>query len=288
MPARQTLLIEPEPVQIESAPTHGGVRLAAIRSVVTVAALQGYDAPPPALWADQVVDAVLAKASGGGQAAKMPGEIGRRTDGTWVFRFPSTMAASLVKLKCEPMIEQGWFDEIEQPDKTKFILRQFVQTAGLFGRWSKKKTAGLELEINWPTTRGCGEVELLGRLFGTPDAAFVRDSLDVIPKLMVEGQRQLQNVEDRRKSQRLPTDLPIKLYPVADDGTILEMVSGKLRDISSGGLSCTVSGQPTSRYCFANFEGCGIADGLAVLLRLLRVNATGFEYVVGGKFRTDL
>jgi eukaryotic-like serine/threonine-protein kinase len=289
IPARQTLHVEPEPVQVLTAPHGAGIRLPAIRSVVTVAALQGFDAPPPALWADQIVDAVLAKAAAGGQPAKMPGEIGRRTDGTWVFRFPSTMAASLVKLKCDPMVENGWFDEVVQTDKNRFALRQFIQTGGLWSRFaSKKPSSGLEIEIVWPTARNCGEVEVYGRLIGTPDSAFVRDSLDAIPRLMAEIQRQLQNVEDRRKSQRLPTDRPIRLYPVADDGTILEMVSGKLMDISTGGLCCAVTGQPTSRYCFANFEGCGIADGLAVLLRLLRVNCTGFEFIVAGKFRTDL
>jgi eukaryotic-like serine/threonine-protein kinase len=289
IPARQTLQVEPEPVQLTTVPREMGIRLPAIRSVVTVAALQGADAPPPALWADQVVDVVLAKAAAGGQPAKMPGEIGRRTDGTWVIRFPSTMAASLVKLKCDPMVENDWFDEVVQIDRNRFALRQFIQSGGLWSRFASKKPAsGLEIEIVWPTTRNCGEVEVFGRLIGTPDSAFVRDSLDAIPRLMAEIQRQLQNVEDRRKSQRLPTDLPIRLYPVADDGTILEMVSGKLMDISTGGLCCAVSGQPTSRYCFANFDGCGIADGLAVLLRLLRVNCTGYEYVVAGKFRTDL
>lgn len=287
--ARQTVLVEPEPVQLAAAPATAGIRLHAIRSVVTVAALQGFDAPPPALWADQIVDAVLAKAAGGGQPAKMPGEIGRRVDGTWVLRFPSSMAASLVKLKCDPMIENGWFDEIVQLDKNRIALRQFMQTGGLWSRFSSKKPAsGLEIEVVWPVSRNCGEVEMFGRLIGTPEAAFVRDSLDAIPRLMIELQRQLQNVEDRRKSQRLPTDLPIRLFPVADDGSILTMVEGKLLDISSGGLCCTVAGQPTSRYCYANFVGCGIADGLAVLLRLLRVNCTGFEFVCAGKFRTDL
>jgi serine/threonine protein kinase len=287
IPARQTIHFEPEPVQL--APAQPGVRIPAIRSVVTVASLQGVEAPPPALWADQVVDAVLAKAAGGGQPPKMPGEIGRRTDGTWIFRFPSTMAASLVKMKCDPMIDLGWFDEVAQLDKHRIVLRQFVHSGGLWTRIAGKKSpSGLELEIVWPTARSCGEVELRGRLFGSPDSVFVRDSLDVIPRLMIEIQRQLQNVEDRRKSQRLPTDLPIRLYPVADDGTILDMVSGKLRDISTGGLCCAVTAQPTSRYCYANFEGCGIADGLAVLLRLLRVNVTGLEFVCAGKFRTDL
>lgn len=288
IPARQTVHYEPEPVKLEAAPSTPGVKLPAIRSVVTTAALQGYDAPPPVVWADQIVDAVLAKANGGGIAPKMPGEIGRRVDGTWVFRFPTTMASSMVRLKCEPMVESRWFDEIEQPDKTKILMKQFVQSGGLWNRWSGKKPAGLVIELNWPMTRGCVEVELLGRLFGAPDAAFVRDSLDVIPKLMIEIQRVLQNVEDRRKSQRIPTNLPIKLYPVADDGTIQPMVSGRLRDISTGGLACATTGQPTSRYCYANFEGCGIADGLAVLLRLLRVNFNGQDYAVSGKFRTDL
>ena len=287
--ARQTLHIEPEPVQLAPAPAKPGVRIPAIRSVVTLHALQGLDGPPPVLWADQIVDAVIAKAAAGGQPAKMPGEIGRRTDGTWVFRFPSTLAASMVKMKCDPMIDNGWFDEVVQVEKNRIAMRQFVQNGGIWSRLSNKKPAsGLEIEINWPITRACGEVEVLGRLIGSPDAAFVRDSLDVIPRLMAEIQRQLQNVDDRRKSQRLPTELPIRLYPVADDGTILEMVSGKLRDISTGGLSCAVTGQPTSRYCYANFQGCGIADSLAVLVRLLRVNVTGFEFICAGKFRTDL
>lgn len=287
-PARQTTHYEPEPVQLEATPTTHGVKLPAIRSVVTAAALQGFDAPPPVVWADQIVDAVLAQASGGGIAPKMPGEIGRRTNGTWFFRFPTTLACSMVRLKCEPMIESRWFDEITQPEKNRIVMKQFVQSGGLWSRFASKKPSGLEIELNWPISRGCGEVELLGRLFGTPDSAFVRDSLDVIPKLMVEIQRVLQNVEDRRKSQRIPTTQPIKLYPVADDGTIQPMVSGQLRDISTGGLACVTKGQPTSRYCYANFEGCGIADGLAVLVRLLRVNFNGQEYAVSGKFRTDL
>ncbi len=287
-PAQVTVLAEPEEVILETIGTKTGVQLASIRSVVTMAALNGQDANSPSIWADQIVDSVIAQAAGGGQHAKIPGEIGRKTDGTWVHRFPSSLSVSLVSLKCEPMMESGWFDEVKQVSKTVFALRQYVSAGGLWGRLSNKRVGGLEILVHWPLSRGCGEVETQGRLFGTPDAEFVQDSLDVIPKLMLEIQALLQNVEDRRKSLRIPTQMPVKLIPVADDGTIKPMVTGNLRDISTGGLSCVVNAQPTSRYCYVNFSGCGLADEMAVLLRLLRVNSNGFEFVVSGKFRTDL
>ncbi|QEL20938.1 serine/threonine-protein kinase [Limnoglobus roseus] len=283
----KTLFMEPEPLDLAPAPAAGGVRLPNIRSVVTVSTLLGFDVPQATIWADQIIDSVLAKAAAGGHAPKMPGDVGRRTDGTWVSRFPTTMHSSMLALKCEPMIDAGWFDEVAQTDTHQFALRQYIQAGGLWGRLSGKKS-GLEVTINWPTSRGCGEVELLGNLFGTPDAAFVRDSLDVLPKLMAEVRAQLQNVEDRRKTPRLPTNLPVTLYPIGDDGAVLPVINARCRDVSAGGLCCTTAVQPETRYCFAAFEGCGVADGMAVLLRLQRVQPNGYEYVLSGKFRTDL
>jgi serine/threonine protein kinase len=288
-PAPKTECFDPpDPVELAAAPALQGVKLPGIRSVVTVSALQGFDAPQSVLWADQIIEAVLAKAAAGANPPKMPGEIGRRTDGTFVSRFPTTMAASMLRTKCEPMVEAGWFDQIEQPDRHTYVLRQYMQTGGLWSRLAGAKKAGLELTVHWPTSRGCGEVELFGKLFGDPTAVFVRDSIEVIPQLMEELRTAFQNVEDRRKTPRLPTDMPVTLYPVGDDGSIQPVVTARCLDVSAGGLGCYALTPPTSRYCFAAFQGCGIADGMAVLVRLLRVFFNGQQHVICGKFRTDL
>ena len=278
-----------DPIDLTVTPEAQFVQLPAIRSVVTVSSLLGFDSPPSTVWADQLIDTVLTAAAGNGRAPKIPGDIGRRADGTWICRFPTTMVPDVVGLKVEPMIDDGWFDAFEAIDKATFVLRKVAPATGMWGRISGKKPSGLEVVLRWPTGHGgCGEVEATGSLFGAPEAAFVRESLDLIPRLISELRHLFRNVEDRRKSPRISATFPVTFYPITDDGLVLASIPGRCRDLSSGGLSAVTGAKPTSRYLFAAFEGCGQAEGTAILVRLLRVQNTGYEYAIAGRYRTDL
>jgi len=110
----------------------------------------------------------------------------------------------------------------------------------------------------------------------------------LIPRLISELRHLIRNVEDRRKSPRISATFPVTFYPITDDGQVLASIPGRCRDLSSGGISAVTGAEPTSRYLFAAFEGCGQAEGTAILVRLLRVQNTGYEYAIAGRYRTDL
>jgi hypothetical protein len=285
VPAPQAAVeFTPSPLDDEPEVEAGLVVLDAIRSVVPVARLLGADAPDPHLDAAAFAAAVVQAAAGGGPAPHAPGDVTRHTDGTWACQFPSTVPATVVPLKLG-VVRESWGFAIEQPDPTQVLLRR---TAGGGGFFSGKKF-GYEVSVILPTTgKLLGEIAVHGRLFGTPDAKFARESLDLVPKVLAEVRGQLNNVADRRKHPRLACELGLTLYPVHSDGSIDAAVPVKCRDVSVGGVGFDVVGKVQTKYVYAAFEGVAATAGLAVLVRLVRVQNAGGERSYGAQYRTDL
>ena len=277
---QEAVEIAPAEVEVEA----GMVVLDAIRSVMPVAALIGMGGGTPHLGSGAFAAAVVAAAAAGGHVPELPGDTGRLADGTWVCQFPSTVPASVVPLKLV-VIHDHWGVSLEQPDPTHLVLRRVAGGGGFFGG----KKFGYEVSVLLPAAgKPVGEVTVLGRVFGTPDAKFVREALDVLPKLLADVRVQLCNVQDRRKYPRVACGLEATLYPVHSDGGVDAAVPARLRDASLGGLGFVTAVSIPTKYMYATFPGVPATADQAILVRLMRVQPAGAERHYGTQYRTDL
>jgi hypothetical protein len=207
-------------------------------------------------------------------------------------------------------------------DKSKFVLRAYAPSGGLFNR----KKSGAEVTISLPANRNVGtasmarmstgnsgngrqstmglnpgggavapretagvcEVEVHGQCFGTPDAAFQRTAMDALPNLIREVRALLMNAEDRRKSQRIAIATTVQLYPIHEDGLVLPPIAGTVKDVSAGGVCVAATTALPTRYVYVEFDQINLIANAAILVRLTRSHFTGFEQILAGRFRTDL
>jgi serine/threonine protein kinase len=316
-PSFEEILLVPAP----SEATAAIVQLKPIYPVVPVSRLLGASDERAGIHAEAFTETVVA-ALAGGTAPRTVGEVTLLPDGTWVSRFPTTLLPTVAPLKLTTLVEDGWCDELTQTEPTRIVLRVRDPNSG-GGIWSKlagKPRAGAEIDIRLPNgsrpvavgrlsgsftshTRqsafavaagheavlgGAGEVQVAGYVFGTPDRAFALRAMDGIPDLMREVRKLLQNVEDRRKSPRLPTTCTVTVYPITEDGRVYPAVAGVGRDVSTGGVCFLTQSPITTRYVFVQFPEIPVVSELAILTKLLRNSAVGYEHVVAGRFRTDL
>lgn len=279
----------PGPMTAETPPPlaeecHERVVLASIKSVVPVATLLGLPSAEPVPDALTFAAAALDAAAGGGQVPHIPGEVGRLNDGTWVCQVPSTVPPAVVPLKLA-VVRDRWGVSVEQPDPAHLVLRRTTGGGGFFGG----KKYGLEVTVLLPTAgKSVGEVTVLGRTFGTPDAKAAREAMERLPHLLADVRAQLGNVQDRRRNPRVACGLAVTLYPVHSDGGVGEPIAARCRNVSLGGvgLACAVS-VPT-KYVYAVLPGVAGTAGTAILLRLVRVHTVGAERHYGTQYRTDL
>ena len=261
-------------------------RLDPIRSVVTVAQLRGESVGDARLAATHFAAAVVEAAGAGGHVPQMAGDIGRRPDGTWVCRFPTTIPAAVAPLKLA-VVKDAWPVWMEQPDPLRLVFKRAV-AASLWGALSGKKS-GLEVTVRMPEPgRSVGEVTVTAGLFGTPDKAFAQAAHNSMPQLIADIRRELQNVDDRRKHPRIAADFGVRLYPIHSDGGIDDTIPGRCVDVSAGGLAVVVSGRLPTKYSYVAFDGIAATSGAAILMKMVRHQPQGRDLLIGGQYRTDL
>lgn len=282
-------LVTPGPPSVETPPPMAEecterVVLDVVRSVVPVGALLGAPSGGSALDPQSYAVAALEAAAGGGQVPQVPGDVGRLKDGTWVCQFPSTVPAAVVPLKLA-VVRESWGVSVEQPDPAHLVLRRTLGGGGFFGG----KKFGLEATVLLPSTnKPLGEVTVLGRTFGTPDAKAAREAMDHLPKLLADVRAQLCNVHDRRRNPRVACGLALSLYPVHSDGGIDDAIPARCRDVSLGGIGFSVPHSLPTKYVYAAFPNVAATAGSAILLRLVRVQSVGAERHYGTQYRCDL
>jgi hypothetical protein len=258
-----------------------------IRSVVPVGRLIGMATEEPHLSPDDFTRAVVEYAAAGAQLPSLPGDLGRTADGAWFCQFPSTVPTAVAPIKLA-VIRESWGLTVEQPEPTQVVLKRVV-TGGLWGSLSGRRGGGLEVVVRLlPPGRVVGEVTVTGRVFGTPDRDFAAKAQEVLPRLLLDVRRELKNVEDRRKHPRVAAGFGLTLYPIHGDGGIDAPVPARCRDVSLGGLSCVAGRSLPTKYAYATFDGVEPTAGQAILVRFLRVQTVGREYLLAGQYRTDL
>ena len=286
-PQQQATISSPldDDEMLEAAPI---VKVDPIRSVVPVAALTGAFNGTARVGPSDFIRAVLGEACGGGKVPQMPGDIGRLADGTWVTQFPSTVPQQVIPHKLG-VLRDTWGLTVEASDNGRVVLRKSA-SQGLWGSLSGKKH-GLEVVVRLPQQgKTAGEVLATGTTFGTPDPQFQKVATDLLPKILTDVRRELQNVEDRRKHPRVAIALPLTVYPIHADGSVDSQILARTKDISAGGLCFTTALPLPTKYMYVVFDGVAEVAGLAVLARLMRhqTSAGGRDHVAAAAFRTDL
>jgi serine/threonine protein kinase len=225
----------------------------------------------------QVVIEALLQAVGGDSG------LARRPDGSWVVRVPLRPTAGVVRLKLRVAAER-WAEEMVEIDPETVAVRAYAP-GGLF---SGRKKSGMELVVRVPPGLGIGEAEITGRMFGNPDAKFARATAEDLPQRIEDVRLHLQNVTERRKHPRLPTDFPALVFPITGDGVVFPAVRGRCKDISREGVRVVTESSVVTNYAYVGVEGVPEAEGWCLLTRLVRSRelSTGYEY--GGRFRIDL
>ncbi len=261
------------------------VRLPRIWPVVPVHRLTTpSDAPVTAPDAGFLIEAVVASLCADGRPPAPSGGPVRNRDGTWGLRFPCRPVPGTVALKLG-IIREAWGAEVEAVGPDTFAVRREYKGGGF---WSKKKT-GLEVIVKLPKPGTLvGDATLTGQLFGPADAALIKAAEQLMPVMLDEVRAALENADDRRKTARVPTTMPVTLYPVHGDGTVDHPIPARMRDISAGGL-CSESQLPAdTAYVYAIFPDVAEAANWAVLTRLTRGTAETTCHVFAGRFRPDL
>lgn len=242
----------------------------------------GNELRPPELGA--FLDAILWGATNGVGVPRHTGEPVPHNDGSWSSRFPLKPVAGVVRLKLDVLREQ-WKAEISQPDLSTFVIRRTVESGG----WFSSKKGGLEIVCRLPSAAvAMAEMEIVGRVWGQVEPQVQQNAAHNLPVMMEDIRKQLQNVEDRRRAIRVPTETPITLYPVHGDGVVLRAVEARGRDVSSGGICCEVGSPIETSYAFVAFSSIPSVAGWGLLARFLRNHPQGGSLVLAGKFRTDL
>jgi serine/threonine protein kinase len=289
-------------------PVPPALRLKEIHAVVAVASLTGESDQIDGYSPDEFVEALVSTAAGW----KVPldaGVVTRLPDGAWACRFPSDLVPAVVLLKLKMLLEEGWCDELTQPDPGQVVLR-IRSPAG--GRWRSRSPGGAEVTIQLPirsrsgtiplqrvpgefgratslaATGPTGEATVLGELYGDPDPEFVRRAAEGLPELLRQVRRVLQTTDERRKTRRLTFDGPMTAYPLTPEGEILPPIRGHACDVSAGGAAWFLTDPLPSRYAYLEFGSVEQITGYAILTRVLRSQAVANGHTFAGRFRTDL
>jgi serine/threonine protein kinase len=291
------------------APKPTGVQLTRVFTVTAVVGLTGESAEQIACPPDEFVYALM-HAAAGWAVPQDPGAVAQLPDGTWGCRFPTDLLPAVVPLKLMALLEDGWCDEVTQPESGQVVLRIRARTGG---RWIGARTsAGAVVTIRLParsrpaaltaSSAGgvfgetapaaagpppVGEVTAIGELYGDPDQAFVRRADQALPRLLREVRRVLQSVDERRKARRLTFDAPVTVYPITVEGIVLPAVAGGCRDVSVGGVAYVIPNPPPTRYAYVAFGDVAEVAGRAILTRVVRTRAEDGGHFVAGRFKTE-
>jgi hypothetical protein len=217
-------------------------------------------------------------------------EITRRADGKWACRFLSSIDPRVAQVKLQLLLEEHEVS-MDPPDAGLIVFRKTHTTVvknGFFGSSVKETKWGLEVEVQLPDP-GQGIVELMaiGSIFGDPPPEFPKSAEEIITKLLDGIRRELNNLEERRKSPRLPTNFPVTLFALHPNGQVEAAMAGRCRDISEGGLSLLAASEPVTRHFYVSFDNVAELAGLAVLVQVLRTEPSKNEFRIGCRFRLD-
>jgi eukaryotic-like serine/threonine-protein kinase len=196
------------------------------------------------------------------------------TEGVLVVRFLCTLPAAMVPLKLA-IVGERWGLTVQQLDQNQFAFwREYKIEPRKPGKSEVRmlvpqRRSGLEVIIRRPIPPSA-EFTVLGGLCGLPDDDFARKAHEDLPLIVDQIRGHLQNLAERRAYPRVPSDMPIRVYPLYPDGVVGSPIGGRCQDISVGGLRfITPSPVRTERF-YVEFHEVAPVSGQAIYVRIVR------------------
>ncbi len=245
-------------------PSADGCCLDQLRLVESIARFDGpivskVTLPTPPAFVQAVMQMVPTNSHGMTAATAV-----RQADGRWAFRFPVRLTQDMIQLKLV-VFKDEW-------------SLQYLQLSGdtyLFRKSSKRSRPGVELTIQTTSTKlAAAEIVVLGRSIGGLESNAIPVPI-AVAEMMENLRRSLQNLEERRRSPRFPTDLPIGLYAIDDELNVALPITARTRDISATGLCCVVLEPVSMSHAFVSFPTVTAVATCAILSKIVRNQKDG-------------
>jgi hypothetical protein len=101
--------------------------------------------------------------------------------------------------------------------------------------------------------------------------------------LIEQFRRAVQNTQERRRSPRFRTELPILLYPVDDELAVRTPIAGTCRDVSGTGFACLLPTPVANGHAFVTFPSVPDWGKWALLAKIVRTKtgSAGTTHVAG-------
>lgn len=256
-------------------------RLGQIGDVAAVAALTG--GSTGSMSRPSVADftrAVIRAATPEAERSQANGPVVHTPDGNWECRVLVRGGLDQHAVGLEKLRKQ-WAAESDRAADGGFVLR-WTESQGWLQRVTGK-SAGVEVTVRFPGTE-LGEAVVTGRVFGKPSTGFAKTAVEGLPGVMEAVRTALLDLPDRRSAPRVLTDLPMQLFPVAEDGTVMPAIWGRCLDVSAGGMRFETVTPLRTGIAYASFGGVAPVRGWAILTRVLSTRPDGIGHVVTGTF----
>jgi serine/threonine protein kinase len=193
-------------------------------------------------------------------------------------RFPSTIPVHIMPYKLV-LVAEEWGLSARQVGKSRVVLVKVDRPPGT--RWGRTYRARgwYEVVVDLPVPPAF-EVSAAATVYGLPDQAFLKVAAQDLPAILDQVRTLLQNLKDRRLHPRHAFDTPVRVFPLLDDGKIGSDTTGRLIDLSLGGVRFVTPRKPLSDRLFVQFPDVPEVSGHAVYTRVLRsVTLPGVEGV---------
>ncbi len=241
---------------------------------------------PQGLNPPEYVSAVLRAAAGEGPEV---GVDGMTPNPTPPCRFLSTLPAAMVPLKLA-LVAEHWGMVVQQPGPTRVVLWREApviepKKPGKPEPPPPGPPPGFQVSVRRPTPPAA-EYTAAGSLVGSPQLVFTCQAWADLPAILAEIRGQLQNLDERRAHPRHPVALPVRVYPLYEDGVIGPAVAGETVDISVGGIRFRTPEPVRTARLYVEFPAVREAAGQAVYVRQLRAGQEpgGRATVTAGRF----
>ena len=208
------------------------------------------------------------------------------SEGVLVSRFLCTLPAAMVPFKLG-ILRETWNLTIVQPDSSRIVLwKDYAGESCKRDRSESEfrkpgmsinpspgvlKPAGLEVVVQRAIPQSA-EFTIRGSICGILEESHFRKANRDLQAIMTQVQKQLQNLDERRKRARIPTDFAVRIYPLYPDGIVGLPIGGRCQDLSHSGVRLMTASPIRTERAYVEFHEVLPVSGYAVYVRVVRTS----------------
>jgi hypothetical protein len=197
----------------------------------------------------------------------------RPDEGTPHRRILTTLPAVMIPLKLA-IVAERWKMTLETAEANRLVLwREAPEppkpTKGGSRTIQMRPPTGLEVVIHMPAPPSA-ECLAIGTLRGDPDLRFRETAVADIPQILDDLRGRLQNVEERRAYPRYPAEIPVRVFPLYDDGVVGPPMDGQCREVSMAGIRLLTPHPVHVQRIYIEFPELTPLNGQTIYSRVLR------------------